>query len=273
MKKYTIGLARATKHKRTKMNHNQPRKQLILPASESTINNLVKLRELSEELSPQFGDGCWHEHSLVTMNVGALSRVLYLNDIYQNIVNIPGVICEFGVHWGATLANLINLRSIYEPFNTSRVIYGFDTFQGFTNIHPKDGKLPQENDLATLTNYEDKLEEILKTIESFPPNSHKKKFQLIKGDATKTIDIWLEENPHAIISMAIFDMDLYKPTKEVLKKIKPRLIKGSVLVFDELNCEQFPGETLAVMEELGLNNLSLKKNQFRPFASWAVFGD
>ena len=39
--------------------------------------------------------------------------------------------------------------------------------------------------------------------------------------------------------MAIFDMDIYKPTKDALNAIKSRFTKGSVLVFDELNCKEF----------------------------------
>ena len=38
---------------------------------------------------------------------------------------------EFGVRWGQNLITLNNLRGIYEPFNHSRKIIGFDTFEGF----------------------------------------------------------------------------------------------------------------------------------------------
>ena len=48
--------------------------------------------------------------------------------------------------------------------------------------------------------------------------------------------------------MAILDMDVYDPTKKVLQKIKNRLFKGSVLVFDQLNHPDFPGETKAVLD-------------------------
>jgi hypothetical protein len=96
---------------------------------------------------------------------------------------------------------------------------------------------------------------------------------LIKGDASETIDGWLENNQHAIVAMVIFDMDVYKPTRDVLKKIIPRLTKGSLLVFDELNCPHFPGETRAVDEIIGLNNLSLRRFPHQPYCSWAVFGE
>ena len=68
-------------------------------------------------------------------------------------------------------------------------------------------------------------------------------------------------------------MDLYKPTKNVLELILPRLTKGSLLVFDELNSETFPGETRAVIEVLGLNNLRLRRNPNQPICAWAVFGE
>ena len=73
--------------------------------------------------------------------------------------------------------------------------------------------------------------------------------------------------------MAIFDMDVYKPTKDVLEAILPRLIKGSVLVFDELNCPHFPGETIALIEVLGLKNLKLHRNPHQPYCSWLIYGE
>ena len=73
--------------------------------------------------------------------------------------------------------------------------------------------------------------------------------------------------------MAIFDMDIYKPTKEALKAIKPKLIKGSLLVFDELNCSEFPGETKALAEVLELNNLKLNHYSHQPSCAWAIWGD
>ena len=230
---------------------------------------LLKIHQL---LLTEFGDN-WNRQSMVTMTVSSLSRLLYLNDVYQKIIEVPGVICEFGVHWGTSLTQLINLRSIYEPFNISRVVYGFDTFEGFVDVHDKDGGFPKVGDYASQEGFESTLNQILALLESFPPHSHLKKYELVKGDATKTIDKWLEDNPHAIISMAIFDMDLYEPTEQVLRKILPRLVKGSLLVFDELNHRHFPGETRALDEVIGLNNLRLHRNALHPHGAWAVWGE
>jgi hypothetical protein len=232
--------------------------------------NHERLRVISKEINAEFGFQ-WNMHATVTLKRQTLSRLLYLDKIYQNIIEVPGVICEFGVHWGATISQLINLRGIYEPFNHSRKIVGFDTFAGFVDISPQDSIAPATGDYSVSKNYLPVLEEILEIQESFSPLGHLKKFELVKGDASETIHQWLSENPHAIISMAIFDMDVYKPTKDVLETILPRLTKGSILVFDELNCPHFPGETIALNEVLGIGKLELKRFPHQPYCAWGVY--
>ena len=214
----------------------------------------------------------WNYHNLVFMKRQVLSRVLYQDQLYKRILDVPGVICEFGVQWGATLSTLINMRGMYEPYNYSRMIYGFDTFTGFPDVDAKDGGFTAAGDFATSGGYELELERILEIHEAFSPLPHIKKFGLVKGDVTHTLPTWLEENPHAIISMAIFDMDIYSPTKAALELILPRLTKGSMLVFDELNCRHFPGETAAVQEVIGLNNLRLQRFPHQPYCAFAEFG-
>ena len=61
-----------------------------------------------------------------------LSQILFINEIYQHIIGVHGVIMEFGVRWGRNLALYEALRGIYEPFNHNRKIVGFDTFRRFS---------------------------------------------------------------------------------------------------------------------------------------------
>ena len=229
------------------------------------------LNEFSK-LLPQFGVN-WHRHSLVGLKVESLARVLYYAELYKKIITVPGVVCEFGVQWGATLVELVNLRSIFEPFNNSRIIYGFDTFQGFPSVSDVDGEFSKVGDYSSVSGYELVLERILDLHEKSAPMNNFKKYELIKGDVSTTFELWLRENPHSVISMAIFDMDLYKPTYDVLKALIPRLTKGSLLIFDELNCKHFPGETVALKEVLGLNNIRLHRSPYQPYCSWLVWGD
>ena len=86
----------------------------------------------------------------------------------------------------------------------------------------------------------------------------------------KTLPEYLSRNPETIIALAYFDFDVYEPTKICLEAIKPRLVKGSVLGFDELNDPDSPGETLALMEVFGLNNIKLKRFPYTSRTSYFV---
>ncbi|MGF6272441.1 hypothetical protein ABIB38_000797 [Massilia sp. UYP11] len=227
-----------------------------------TPEQLENDRRFKEAALKQIADSGenWAIHSLAVMKRNALARVLYLNDLYRDIVTVPGVICEFGVQWGASLSVLLNLRNMYEPYNVERFIYGFDTFTGFASVHEKDGAAAKVGDYASVDGYETTLAEILGYHESISAFQHQRKFELIKGDATQTIDTWLDANPGATIALAIFDMDVYAPTKAVLEKIKPRLTSRSVLVFDEFTHQKFPGEVQAVREVFDMRDVEFTRS-------------
>ena len=96
----------------------------------------------------------------------------------------------------------------------------------------------------------------------------------MRGTSSETVPAWLEREPQTIIAMCdVVDMDLYEPTKNTLERIIPHLTKGSILVFDELNDKNFPGETQAVQEVLGINNLGLKRFPFQTNCAWTRWGE
>lgn len=86
----------------------------------------------------------------------------------------------------------------------------------------------------------------------------------------KTIPKYIKDNPHLIVSLLYLDLDLYEPTKIALHNFMPRMPKGSIMVFDEINVDQWPGETLAVLDEIGISNLRIKRFEFAPLISYAV---
>jgi hypothetical protein len=89
--------------------------------------------------------------------------------------------------------------------------------------------------------------------------AHLKRFELVKGDAARTVPAYFKAHPETIVSLAIFDFDIYKPTKAALAAVKPHICKGTILVFDELCDDIFPGETVALQETFGINNLAIKR--------------
>ena len=199
-----------------------------------------------------------------------LSRILFMNDLYKKIINVHGVVMEFGVRWGQNMALYQALRGIYEPYNYNRKIIGFDTFEGFPDVDKKDGAKVKKGDYAVTKTYEAYLEKNLSFHELESPIAHKKKFELVKGDATVKIKEYLKNHPETIIAFAYFDFDIYHPTKICLEAIKSHLTKGSIVAFDELNCSEFPGETLAVKEVLGLDKIRLQRCPFNPLCSYYI---
>ena len=190
-----------------------------------------------------------------------LSRLLFFYEIYKKIVNTHGIVVEFGVRWGQTLAVMSALRSIFEPFNRHRKIVGFDTFEGFKGMSREDGDLCQCKDgsFSVPAGYEEYLDKILSIQEKLNPMSHLKRYELVKGDAVITVPQYLKNHPETMISLAVFDFDIYAPTKAALEAIRPHLCKGSILVFDELCDDILPGETIALKETLGLNNVRIQR--------------
>ncbi len=203
------------------------------------------------------------------INRQSLSRIILMQELYKKIINVHGVIMEFGVRWGQNLSLFTSLRGMYEPYNITRKIIGFDTFEGFPTIHPNDGN-NKKNDYSVTENYEDYLEEIMKYHEQESPISHLRKFEIIKGNVTDTLPEYLKENPETLIAFAYFDFDLYQPTKFCLKEIKDRLVKGSIVGFDELNHSKFPGETIAFLEEIGADKYTLHRSVLSPYISYII---
>ena len=103
--------------------------------------------------------------------------------------------------------------------------------------------------------------------------NHFPKVQVVKGDFAETGKQFLKDYPHLVISCLYLDFDIYQPTKIALEQFLPRMPKGAVLVFDELNDEAFPGESIAVMESLELKSIRIRRFDFEPRISYAVIGD
>jgi Macrocin-O-methyltransferase (TylF) len=203
-----------------------------------------------------------------------LSKILYFQHLYQQFINTHGVMMEFGTRWGTNMVTLSNLRGILEPFNYNRKIIGFDTFEGFKNTNLKeDGnhEIIKDGAFSVTENYTEYLEQLLSIHQNESPINHIKKFEILKGDAPIKLEEYLKKNPQTIIAFAHFDFDIYKPTLDCLNLIKPHLVKGSIISFDELNDSNFPGETKAVNEAFGLNNIELKRFAPCPMQSYFIF--
>ena len=55
-----------------------------------------------------------------------------------------------------------------------------------------------------------------------------------------------------------------------LEHIVPRMPKGAIIIFDEINDHGLPGETMALEETMGIRNLRIERFSFDTKISYAV---
>ena len=223
------------------------------------------LRDLALS-SPAWQSDHWYRQVLATLHPAAVARLLFLDTLYRQLLDKPGFIAEFGVHYGATLGALASLRGIYEPHNHNRLIVGFDTFQGLRGVGARDAGA-QDGDFAIPSEYIEHLSASLRCIEQLLPYASKIKHELVVGDVVDTLPKWLEANAHATFSLVLLDLDIYEPTRNVLELILPRMHKGAMIVFDEFGFHGFPGETKAFIDTMRIDKTRMWKTHFNPYST------
>lgn len=209
-----------------------------------------------------------------------LARFLARYELFKLILDVQGSIVECGVLFGGGLLSFAKLSAILEPYNFQRRIIGFDTFSGFPEIAPEDELGLPERKSAHLKKRgfaaEHAFADVLRAIEIFDMTrmlNHFPKASIVKGDFSETSAQYVSDHPHLVVSLLYLDFDIYLPTRKAIETFLPRMPKGGIVVFDELNEEAFPGETVAVMETLSLNDWRIRRFPFEPRISYAIVGD
>jgi len=201
-----------------------------------------------------------------------ITRFIETLRYWEMIQNIPGNILECGVAGGSFLFSMAHFSSIYEPHHYTRKIVGFDTFEGFTPPSSQDLSSGAKHMTSGGLRYDsyEYLNEAIKIYDQNRMIGNISKISLYKGDISETLPRYLTEHPSSTISLLHLDLDLYTPTKKVLELTIDRMPKGSIIVFDEINNDDYPGETIAVIEELGIRNINLNRVQEASMAGYYI---
>ncbi|MFH0899279.1 MAG: TylF/MycF/NovP-related O-methyltransferase [Pseudomonadota bacterium] len=183
-----------------------------------------------------------------------LKRFLAHVELFKMTLGIPGDIAELGVFRGLGLMTWANLLEAYCVGDRTKTVWGFDNWQGFTELLPEDGKtesLVQKH--AGGFSPRQYYQELADAIAIFDEDRFvpwKPRIKLVVGDIEQTVGEFCQENPGIRFSLVHFDCDLYKPTKAALEALWPRIQRGGVVLFDEYGIPEWPGETKAVDELL-----------------------
>ncbi|MCW5604489.1 MAG: class I SAM-dependent methyltransferase, partial [Burkholderiales bacterium] len=119
---------------------------------------------------------------------------------------VDGLVLEFGVYQGTTLRVIAD--------HTSAMVYGFDSFQGL----PEDWTHFQQKGRFSLGGRLPQFEQ---------PN-----VSLVPGWFEDTLPAFLTQHPEPARFVHV-DSDLYSSAVTVLHHLRPRIVPGTVILFDE----------------------------------------
>jgi hypothetical protein len=203
-----------------------------------------------------------------------VARYLCKYEIFKRVLGVHGSIVECGVFFGGGIAWWAQLSAILEPANHQRRVVGFDTFSGFPGLTTEDvdSESAEAREGGLAVDSYDEISRCIELLDMNRPIGHIPKVELVRGDARETIPRYVDENPQLLVSLLYLDFDVYEPTKVAIEAFLPRMPKGAVIAFDELNLKDWPGETIATLESLQLNELRLERFPFGSTISFAQIG-
>ncbi len=176
-----------------------------------------------------------------TADPSRFSKFISHLEFFRQTSNIRGEIMEFGIFKGNSFFRWIKFRDLLEH-TQSRKIIGFDIFGDFPEANYEDDKLKRDAFVKETSGGKSISEEELRSL--LQEQKLDRNVEIIPGDILKTLDDYLENNPHLKISLLHIDVDLYEPSKIVLEKLYDKVTKGGIIIFDDYGA--FAGANKAV---------------------------
>lgn len=174
--------------------------------------------------------------------------ILWINEVYRKIQNVPGHVVELGVARGRNSILFANLMEIYGESHL-RKYYGFDTFSGYTQEDlNRDTHLPT----TAWTSLSAEWVNLRLQRAGYEGNC-----TLIEGDLVETLPKFLKEMPNFRAALVYIDCNAYRPSLFAMETLKKFMAPGGIICIDEL---RQGGETKALIEFCENNNLQYVKD-------------
>ena len=173
---------------------------------------------------------------------------------------IPSVFFEFGCHSGRTFSAAVNAAN-YVGLDEAK-FFAFDSFKGLPATSEIEDGIFQEGEFCTSAL---EFKKIIKKKTGLILDSK----NIIEGFYADSLSISLQKSLPRV-GIVHIDVDLYSSSVEVLEFIKPLIVTGSILMFDDWYC--FPagkakGERLA-LEEFLLNNEAFTIEEWKNYSTF-----
>lgn len=181
-----------------------------------------------------------------------LARFLAHYELFKRVVTLPGVIVDLGVYRGASTFTWAKLCEIFCPTDVKKVVYGFDTFEGFPSLGEEDGPQDAGREIVPggYAAGETVLRDLARAQEAMNCDKHIRhldRIELIRGDVERTVPAFVAAKGSGLkVALLNLDLDLYAPTKTALEHFVPRMVRGGIVILDEYAVDAFGGESKAV---------------------------
>lgn len=196
-----------------------------------------------------------------------MTRFLAHFELFKMTLDLPGSIVELGVSRGVSFFSFHKFLEIFCPADTTKKVYGFDSFEGLTDFCEKDG-------VSTQDKFSDKKEggwsskiveeEIFELGALFNADNilARERSRLIKGRVQDTLEPFLAETPGLRINLLHLDLDLYEPTLFTLEKLWDSIVPGGIIVLDEYGVPPWGGEAAAFDEFCQKRKIEVELKKF-----------
>jgi len=168
-----------------------------------------------------------NRHSIMVDCINFSLQPFFLLNYLNEVLNVPGDLCEFGCSHGASTALFAN-----EILETDKHIWIYDSFEGLSKPTTKDVLIDDIANLGSIDKYEGEMahpkERVLGRLSKvgFP----KPRIHTIPGFIEKTA----KTGPFPdSVSFAYIDFDFYEPIKIGLELMKDRIHSKGVIVVDD----------------------------------------
>lgn len=170
------------------------------------------------------------------------ANINVLLHLFNEVKHLEGDLAECGVYRGGTL---IPVGLCLKKERLRKVIYGFDSFQGFDASADVDVALGGAPDAEKRRGGfgDTSLEHVAAKVRRFALGQH---VELVKGYLASTL-------PHYSrfrFCLVHLDVDIYESYKVGLEFFYPRVVSGGMILLDEYNDPPWPGCNKAVDEFL-----------------------
>ena len=176
-------------------------------------------------------------------------------------MGVPQVFFEFGCHSGRTFSAAVNAAKYFNMMDAE--FYAFDSFEGLPTTNVEEDGIFRTGSFCTSKS--DFLKIVKQKTGLDLNNDH-----IIEGFYSDSLTTELQERTPKV-GMVHIDVDLYSSTMQILEFIKPLIMVGTVIVFDDWYC--FPpgsnkGEMRAVKESSAAN----PSFQLEEWKAYSTFG-